>query len=344
MCAVSSTWSHTHTCGCGRLPNGCPTHNADRQFSSLARHLFCRYEIPAFMDGVWLHGSGQAQGWYMHLGLGKNIRSAAGLPVPLTRRMAHHFVQAPSHYDVNAAFRWAQVHTLGGNRRIADAVAETRMAQFFEDDAFWLSVLRFFIDNPMLDVGQYGPIVDYIWHKRFENRLVFIDRGVAQEAGPEQPNFSMHGRDAHTLLRQVERWHRGLNRALSGVGLQWEKSRFRDFRYKEGQDHSRNRKLWTIRELLSSNELAAEGQAQRHCVASYARSCFSGATSIWTMDLKETQVLQKKVTIEVHNSTKTIRQVRGLRNRLATGGEMEVLRRWADAEGLALSSYLRYEI
>lgn len=316
------------------------TRNAGRQFASLARHLFAKYEVPSFMDTVWHKGEGKAKGWFIHMGMGKNIRKAASLPIKMTGKMAHYFTQAPDHYDVNAAFRWAQVHALGGNRAISDAVAQTRMTRMFRDDEFWVSVLRFFVDNPMLDTRQYGPLVDYIWHQRYANRMVFVERGVAREEGPEQPGFSMHGRTPDTLLRQVENWHRCLGRESRGGNLNWVKSRFGDFRFLEGRANCRSMKIWTIRELLSSKELIAEGRAQSHCVATYARSCSSGGTSIWTMDLQETQQRRKMATIELHSPTKTIRQVRGLRNRVATNSEMEVIRRWADREGLRVASYL----
>ena len=316
------------------------TRNADRQFASLARYLFAKYDVPAFMDTVWQKGEGKAKGWFVHIGQGKSIRTASSLPIKMTKKMAHHFLQAPSNYDVNAAFRWAQVHALGGNKAIADAVSETRMARVFNDDDFWVSVLRFFIANPMLDTSQYNPIVDYLWHQKYENQMVFVDRGVAREIGPEQPNLSMHGRTPTTLLRQVESWHRRLGKESRGGTLQWIKSKFVDFRFVEGKDNSRNMKIWTISELLSSNELIAEGRKQNHCVASYARSCFSGNTSIWTMDLQESHDRQKLLTIELHNSTKTIRQVRGLRNRLATTREMDMIHRWALKEGFRIASYI----
>jgi hypothetical protein len=318
------------------------THNVNRQFSSLARHLFAYYDVPAFMNGVWHNGNEIAKGWFIHIGMGKNIRTAKSLPIKMTKKMAHCFLQAPADYDVKAAFRWAQIHALGGNKRIADAVAETRMARVFKnkDDEFWLSVLRFFITNPMLDTAQFNPIVDYIWHQKYENRLVFVDRGVARNDGPEQPNFSMNGRTPDTLLRQVDNWYRCLGKESRGENLKWVKSKYSDYRHIEGRAASRNMKVWTIRELLSSKELIAEGREQCHCVATYARSCVSRQTSIWTMDVQATQARQKLLTIELHHPTKTIRQVRGLRNRMATNGEMDVVRRWVHKEGLSIASYV----
>lgn len=316
------------------------THNVDRQFSSLARHLFAKYEVPAFMDCVWQKGNDQAKSWFVHIGKGNNIRTAASLPINMTKKMAHYFMQAPAGYDTNAAFRWAQIHALGGNKAIADAIAQTRLVRVFNADDFWLGVLRFFIANPMLDTSQYNPIIDYIWHKKYENRMVFVERGVAREEEPEQPNFSMQGRTPDTLLRQVENWHRQLGKQPRGGNLQWQKSKLVDFRYIEGRANNHNMRIWTIQELLSSNELIAEGRKQNHCVASYARSCFSGKTSIWTMDVQENQTRQKLLTIELHNTTSSIRQVRGLRNRMATNREMAIIHRWAQKEGFSIAGYI----
>lgn len=315
------------------------TRNADRQFASLARYLFAKYPVPTFMDSVWQSGSGKAKGWFIHIGMGHNIRTAQHLPVTLTKKMAHYFLQAPSQYTVNAAFRWAQIHTLGGNKAVADTIAETRVAQQFKDDDFWLSVLRFFIDNPMLDTRHYGPIIDYIWHQKYERQIVFVDRGVAREDPPLQPNFTMRGRTADTLLRQVDSWHRRLGKESRGGQLQWAKSEFPDFRVVEGNEENRNMKVWTIRELLNSKELVAEGRDQQHCVASYANSCFKGHTSIWTLDVQTNVDSEKLVTIELHLRTKVIRQIRGLRNRLATPQEIKVIRRWAAKQGLTIASY-----
>ncbi|HSQ79292.1 MAG TPA: PcfJ domain-containing protein, partial [Candidatus Bathyarchaeia archaeon] len=275
------------------------THNADRQFSSLARHLLAAYDVPLFMDKAWTHGTAREQGWFKHLGAGRNIRTAEGLPVPLTKKMAHGFLQAPETYSIGAAFRWGQTLALGGDRRLADALRETRLAREFRDDEFWVSVIRFFIRNPMLDPAQVHPIVDYLWNERFEPRVIFVDRGVAREVGPAQPNLSMRGRTVAALLREVDEWHRRLGREVAGGRLQWKKSAVRDFRFVEGQESSRNMKIWRIRELLSSQELIAEGRRMHHCVSSYAASCHAGRCSIWSVDVETEDGAEALLTIEV---------------------------------------------
>lgn len=316
------------------------SHNSARQFSSLARHLWARYNIPFFMDKAWLSGDSIQQEWFRVIGAGGNIRKAANLPVMLTQKMAHYFIQAPDMYSIDAAFRWAQVHASGGDRRLTDALLETRIAYDFRENDFWLGVIRFFTRNPMLDPLQVNPIIDYIWNQKYENRVVFTGPGVAEQIGPEQPDFSMKGRTAIALLKAVDQWHRRLGREQKSGNLQWHSSGIKPATYIEGAKKDRDMRVWNIRELLSSNELIAEGRGMKHCVASYANSCNSGTCSIWTMDLENEDGLNKLVTIEITNGIRQIRQVRGKCNRLPTDKEKEIIRRWAGQAGLELASYI----
>jgi hypothetical protein len=292
------------------------------------------------MDSAWINGCSVQQEWFRHIGAGKNIRTADDLPASLTKMMAHNFSTAPPSYPIDGAFRWAQVHALGGDRQLADALLETRIAHDFRDNDFWLSVLRFFIRNPMLDPIHVNPIVDYIWNRKYEMRVVFIDAGVAEEVGPEQPNFSMKGRTVDALLAAVEAWHRALGRETKSGNLQWKRSPHETFSFVEGTRQNKNMTVWRIHELLSSSELIAEGRAMKHCVATYARSCHSGSCSIWTMDAETDEGMEKLLTIEVSTAGNQIRQVRGKRNRRPTEKEKEIIQRWATREGLGIASYI----
>lgn len=311
------------------------SHNVDRQFSSLARHLFANYEVPLFMDKAWHSGNRLHQKWFKHIGAGYNIRKAENLPVELTKMMAHYFLTAPDHYSIESAFRWGQARALGADRQMADAIVQTRLSETFVDNEFWLSVIGFFARNPMLDTVHIGPIVDYIWNQKYEDVIEFVERGVAVNQGPAQPNFSMKGRNVNTLLAQVERWHTGLNKRKAGWNLQWPKSAVRDFEFVEGSAENRNMRIWKIRELLSSAELNDEGRQMRHCVATYAQSCHRGACGIWSMSVKTKDGVEKVLTIEVQLSQKAIRQVRGKMNRLPQAKEREIIQRWAAQAGLS---------
>ncbi|MDE0635456.1 MAG: PcfJ domain-containing protein [Candidatus Poribacteria bacterium] len=318
-------------------------HNRDRQFAELLHHLFVAYDVPAFMNRVWLTENEMYQNWYIHIGAGQNIRTAPGIPIALTKKMAHHFLTAPKQYTVEEAIRWGQVQALGGDKRLMDALRGTRMLGNFKNDDFWLNVIRFFIANPMLDVSHVHPIIDYIWNQKFENQRVFVERGVAEEIDPPQPNFSMNGRTPKTLLRQVNEWHRQLGKATKGGHYQWPRSEIGEFHFRVGSEKKGNLRYWHIRELLSTDELIYEGRKMNHCVSSYARSCYSGKKSIWTVESEDENGRHKALTVEISRPDNLIRQVRGKRNRLPTLSEKYLLERWAAEEKLGIAEYLRFE-
>ncbi len=317
------------------------SHNVQRQFSSLVRHLLTRYPVPYFMDSAWFRrerGSYRLRDWFLHIGAGKNIRTAK-TPLPLTKRMAHHFAEAPQHYSIEQALRWGQVHALGGDQRLTEAFLGTPIAVSFEHDAFWQTVLRFFIANPLLDRKQVGPIVDFLLHQKFEAREVVIGPGEVELQDPPQPNLTMRGRTPESLLRQVEDWHRELGRTTAAEGVYFRRSGFKAFEKKAG----RNGEItWHIRELLSGAELVAEGRALQHCVASYAGSCASGECSIWTMVEETPTRAIKHQTVEV-SAHGMIVESRGRQNRLPTAAEYKVLQDWARKAGLSISNFVQVE-
>ena len=140
-----------------------PSHNVGRQFRSLVRHLIARCDVPTFLDATWLGGltidAVKQQGWYKHIASGRNIRTAPDLPIPLTKKQAHHFLRAPDDFDIPSAFRWAVIVDLGGDERMVRSILGTWVGTTSELDEFWLSVFRFFAANPMIDTARHGPIV-----------------------------------------------------------------------------------------------------------------------------------------------------------------------------------------
>ncbi|HLV81858.1 MAG TPA: hypothetical protein VKT32_16340 [Chthonomonadaceae bacterium] len=184
--------------------------NARKQFSSLARQQMARYAVPPFMDAAWFAGDNetarQHQDWFMHIAQGQNIRTA-DLPIFLTKKAAHHFLQAPRDFPIVAALRWGQIHGMGGDGYLARAVAGTRLVEILPDEPFWATVLQFFANSPMLAPAQIGPMVDYIYHQKFVFQEIIGPGGVVAALGPPQPEFSMKGRTAAALQRLVEGWH-----------------------------------------------------------------------------------------------------------------------------------------
>lgn len=318
------------------------SHNVRRQFSALAGHLLAKYRVPPFMDSVWfMDHSPEAvrqQAWYVSLGNGQSPRRL-NLPIPLTKRMARHFLQAPKDHSVNAALRWGQVIGLGGNDRLVNAILGSRIGTDFDNNDFWITVIQWFIKNAMFHPVLIGPLIDYIHRQKFELHEIAIgpDR---TEVRPPDSGFSMKGRTVGSLLREMRQWHAQLRKELDKPQLEWLGSGVGSFDWTEGVLASNNLRRWTIVELLSRKELYHEGQVMRHCVASYDGSCAFGGTSIWSLGVERNHGRRKRVlTIELANASKTIRQIRGKANRLPGQKEMNVVRRWASQEGLSLAKY-----
>ncbi len=318
------------------------THNTRRQFSSLARHLFARWPVPLFMDSVWFKGNteeaSRQQGWFIHLGKGENIRHA-DLPIPYTKRMAHHFMQAPLDLSVESALRWGQVHALGGSARLVRAIAGTRLGSVLENDDFWITVLRWFVAQPMLDLAHVGPLVDYIDHQKYVGPDHFAGPGGVEHEEPPQPNFTMKGRTPEALLRQVNEWHARLAKS-DQTPAEWQRSGISEFEFVEGNEQGGNLKFWTIKELLSTKELVNEGQKMVHCVATYARSCAKGASSIWTLEVESYAGKRKVLTVEVNNAARLICQARGKCNARPGDKHRRILSRWAEQTGLRVANYV----
>jgi PcfJ-like protein len=313
-------------------------------FSSLAQHLLARYPIPPYMTSAWFDlppGEKLPQhDWYKHLGRGENIRTAH-LPLRLTRAMAHLFTQAPHHYAAVAAVRWAQVIGLGGSKALARAVVGTRLGKVLGNEEFWESVLHFFVNHPGLDLAHVGPVVDFLQHQRFEWKEGVSPGGVFGNQPPPRPDYTMKGRTVASILRQVEEWHKELGQETNQPLFTWQHTRFNDFRLVQGEEALGNMRGWTITEILTSRALFLEGQAMRHCVASYREKCIRRQSSIWSMQVETRRGRQRALTIEVDLPKRTVCQVRGKCNRLPSANERTIAERWAAVEGLSVTEAIR---
>jgi PcfJ-like protein len=307
------------------------------RFASLAQHLLARYPMPPFMASVWYRGSDderRRQGWYKHMGLGRNIRTA-DVPLALTKRMAHEFAMAPDHYSVDMALRWGQVRGLGGEKALARAIVVTRLGRSFEHEDFWRTVVHFFVNHPELGLEHVGPIVDYLHNQRFVAQEVFAEE---EEVSPDppQPNLSMKGRTPGSLLRQMGEWHAWLRQRQRVRAFRWGPSGIGEFHLVESQEGRPGSRCWTIRELLTSGALHREGVAMRHCVATFARACARRESSIWSMRLEVPGRCDSILTIEVDPRTRAIRQARRHHDALPTETQRRILGLWARQAGLTI--------
>jgi hypothetical protein len=296
------------------------TRDPRRQFASLARHLLTRYALPDFMDAAWFRGRGadaqRQQSWFVHLGLGGNIRAAEGLPLRLTKRMAHCFTEAPSHLTIEAALRWAQIVGQGGQPELVEAILDTPLGAGFEHESFWATVIAWWVKHPELDADMVAPVYDYIQYRKFEPREIAEPGGEFRVEQPPEPNFSMKSRSVPKLMEAIDAWHIQLSREARSAAVEgWPKTGIPEFEHVDEDPETGNERHWRIAELRTHKELLTEGREMRHCVSSYARRCRAGKDSIWSLQVSDGVVDNRRLmTIALDPRRRLITQVRGRLN------------------------------
>jgi len=254
-----------------------------------------------FQDEVWFaERSGEAiqrQEWFIRIGSGGSVRDL-DTHVHLTRRMAHEFMLRSNRESVAHNLRWIQVLAMGGDQVMARAVQSTRLGRHLDHDEFWSTVVLFLATNPMIGPTLVGPVVDYVHHMRFAPRRVVREGSGVDEAPPPQPDFTMKGRRATKLLRQVEAWHGHLARVDNVVFQSWQTCGLRPYEL-EDETPELGQVRWTVQELSSSWELAAEGTSMGHCVVSYSDQCADGHTSVWSIGLQREDGTEREAVLTV---------------------------------------------
>lgn len=314
------------------------------QFNALARHLLAKYHVPSFFDSAFFQGNTPEahaqQNWFKHVGMGQNIRTA-GIPMRLTKRMAHALMQFDDHrftvYQALRAVQYNMLRTAEQTWHTSWTVSHSLLGQTIKNDDFWETVVQFIGKQNFLARNYVEPIIDYIRHQKFVPQRIPQPNGTIIEGPPVHPNFCMKGRSANKLLRQVDEWHQELT-GMEDVALEtWEPSGLREFEHIE-TDPKLNRKIkWSMHELTTSQQLYAEGRIMRHCVGSYTRDCATGDKSVWSLralDLeaaKENQIEEHVLTIEVNPKKRTIVQFAGKCNLKPSGKKHLALQRKVDS-------------
>lgn len=329
------------------VPSGSSPHE---ELGSLAEHLFADYPVPKAMTSAWLEGEiGEVRPsheWYVRMARGESIRRV-GIPLGLTRAMAHLFTQAPCHLTVIEALRWAEVRALGGSDALVAAVLATRLGRSLEHGDAYRDLLELFV-RLEVDPEHVGPIVDYVSAVKLEWREGFRDDGELGPLPPPEPDFDLRGRTLASLLRRVDAWHLSVGRAPV-ADKTWLPTRYGAFRLEEpftrrahgderdsGRDTVDETRIFTITEVLSSHELVREGREMRHCVATYLAECLAGRASIWSLRVESKEGTRRLLTIEIDPRTGRMRQARRKCNAPAGEKERSLVKTWAAREGVSV--------
>lgn len=286
--------------------------------ASLASHLFGLYPTPRFMAASWFAGPAEHRQWAVALGQGVAV-SCLGIPITLTRRMRHLFLQSPDHLPIVHALRRAEVLGLGGTPHLVAQLLTTRLGEDFEDPVRWRVALQWLVQcGQEIEPLHVGPLIDFL-----RANLATVE---------------LRGRTFASVMRMVRAWH-GVLAQRGETYRHWPPSRLPGFALAIPPTLERPRPAeWLITELLDSNQLAHESHSMRHCVASYASACAGARSSIWSLRHRWTDdfATRSVLTIEVRLKTKTIVQIRGTANASATSSAMHLVQQWARTAGLRM--------
>ncbi|MFT3937125.1 MAG: PcfJ domain-containing protein [Chitinophagaceae bacterium] len=291
---------------------------ATDQACELIDHLFCHYPVPGFLYKPFFEKLNTTSiKWFIHIGAGKKVRDLENMPIVFTQKMGHYFLQAPCKFTVAEALRWAQVKGLGGDDKLSERIAYSWIGtKKYEDEDFWESFIRIVINGGMFNHEHLTQLIDYV-----------------RESKRNNSNYSLKGRTLQSLLRQSAEWHeqslliRG-NRFWPLSGL---------YGYKA------QNKLETIKmeELSGSKQLADEGKAMKHCVASYVYQCEKGQTAIFSLRKYSLDfIVETMATIEVNLSLKRVAQAKAKMNRKISDEARKHLEEWASKNNLSISPFL----
>ena len=245
----------------------------------------------------------------------------------LTKKETHAFITCPhSECTLEQALIYAIAKCAGASEGIALRLARSRLSEHLQiTQPFWLDNIRFFAKDAPESMSKINDICDFLRAQKIE-----------------EPNFTIIGRSytTKTLERRTKDWHYALARSKAFGHYSWNHCKLPEHIIETPSQYSPEVKdVWLFKQITTSQELAKEGTAMRHCVSSYVQSCRNGHCAIWSVQLNGA----RKLTIELQTrgslpSDMNIVQVRGLANRLATPSERRIVEQWANTFNLSMQS------
>ena len=270
---------------------------------------FILWNIPACLT------TGIHRLWVKKLAEGQNIRRIQGWTVPLTKRMAHWFANAPKECVFSSALGYGVVMGLNGNEYLY-RIFNDFFIPWNKDRRFLKTMIDFFMKP------------GHQMQKNEERELL----GYLQHLWDEHGKLSMKDWTMDTLRRRAAQWYDETNRMWYGdpgmdINQSWTGADYEPFELEEEEVK------YYIIQLTSMQELYAEGRVMRHCVGGYGWKCLQEGTSIWSLRKKSKETSKSLVTIEVsknHHIVQAKRKFNGQPDKF----EWNLIRKWAELANL----------
>lgn len=308
------------------------TYNLDRQLYGLIDHLFVQYETPYFLykcltkEGA-LHPMNDAfKQWFLTVSQGGSFRRF--VRELMTSKEASVFLRGSGDWPIFRYVWWAKMKVAGIPESTIDKIidklyAGKAVACISKQD---LDLICFFGKHHG-DFGkeELGEVLDFLAWKL-----------------PRDPEWSLKGRTASSLIKLSNEWHVLIQKAKLGGDVKWQGIGWPEW------EHVEKGFVCSVQELTNNKELLNEGRKQLHCVYSYVQRCVAGQSYIFSLRTYEkgpvvkmsdgTPVVSRgeeksRLTIEV-NKQRAVIQARGRFNCGPTPQEKLLMRMWAGSCGI----------
>lgn len=307
--------------------------NRVKQFIHLVRHTFEKYPAPKIFEQCWeafllkekrLNVSTdniKFAEWYICVASGGSLYKEYTKDF-LTKKETHIFLSAPSQLTVRQGLYFSIARAIGADVNLAFMIGRSKLAEKDFKNEFWRNCARFFATHNPGSLNVLNDIIDYVNHRFAENCEYSLFGG---------------GHTVESLIKQMHQWHADLRRVKVIGNYSWEGHGINDQTLVTKINNED--KHWIFTQIKTAKELAAEGNAMRHCVYGYRDRCVSGSISIWSLSTgDEFGQKKRRATIELVNDGR-ITQARGVANRSLKPEERNIIARWASKNGLTFGSY-----
>ncbi|MDG2227307.1 MAG: PcfJ domain-containing protein [Flavobacteriales bacterium] len=283
---------------------------------SIFKMIFSRFKLSNLFIQNYFNLTLKEKSWLVHILKRNSLKSANHLPLPLTKKATHVFLNIEEDLDlsVKEGLVYSSLLSLDVNKGFAMGVL--RNIRNFAQSGFWVKTMSQFYHKGLTS-DNIGDTMDYI------NQCHYLDNR----------KINWKQKSCKNVLKETENWHVEITKQHEirrQKYNQFKNSTISDF-FEIGIDNG-----FIIKQLKNLRDLYLEGGNLNHCVYSYARNCKSGYCEIFSLrqvDLENNET--PLLTIEVRG--RRILQVKGNFNRKPFNLEWDIIRRWASEEDIRIA-------
>ena len=282
---------------------------------SIFKMIFSRFKVSNLFVQNYFNLTLKEKSWLVHILKRNSLKSANHLPLPLTKKATHVFLNIEGDIDlpVKEGLVYSSLLSLGASKGFAMEVL--RNIRNFAQSGFWVKTMSQFYHKG-LTIDNIGDTMDYI------NQCHYIDNR----------KINWKQKSTNNILKDTAEWHLQI---IKQQEIKRQKYNRFNNSVISGFSQEVNEKNYIIKQIKTSSELSVEGNKLNHCVYSYRSSCRKGFCEIFSLRLVDDLLELPLITIEIRNNQ--IFQAKGKFNRKPFDLEWDIIREWANFEDLRIA-------